>query len=161
MATASILTIGNELVSGDVPNTNGSWIAKRLAPLGVETRLLAAVPDEIETIAEFVRREAPRVDFLVVTGGLGGTPDDLTREALAFAFEAMKADTPASAAELELERMPVRLWCRACNREFEPDCYPQACPGCASWAATRPRATCSPRPARRRTSTPSWPPCIR
>ena len=91
MATASILTIGNELVSGDVPNTNGSWIAKRLAPLGVETRLLAAVPDEIETIAEFVRREAPRVDFLVITGGLGGTPDDLTREALALAFEAPQA----------------------------------------------------------------------
>src|SRR5439155_13616014 len=86
MATASILTIGNELVSGDVPNTNGAWLAKRLAPLGVETRLIAAVPDEIETIAEFVRREAPSVDFLIVTGGLGGTPDDMTREALAAAF---------------------------------------------------------------------------
>jgi len=100
MATASILTIGNELVSGDVPNTNGSWIAKRLAPLGVETRLLAAVPDEIETIAEFVRREAPRVDFLVVTGGLGGTPDDLTREALAFAFDAPQEEVPEVAADL-------------------------------------------------------------
>jgi molybdenum cofactor synthesis domain-containing protein len=100
MATASILTIGNELVSGDVPNTNGSWIAKRLAPLGVETRLLAAVPDEIETIAEFVRREAPRVDFLVVTGGLGGTPDDLTREALALAFDAPQEEVPEVAADL-------------------------------------------------------------
>ena len=55
MATASILTIGNELVSGDVPNTNGSWLAKRLAPLGVTVRMLAALPDEIEQIAEFVR----------------------------------------------------------------------------------------------------------
>jgi nicotinamide-nucleotide amidase len=100
MATASILTIGNELVSGDVPNTNGSWIAKRLAPLGVETRLLAAIPDEIETIAEFVRREAPRVDFLVVTGGLGGTPDDLTREALAFAFDAPQEEVPEVASDL-------------------------------------------------------------
>src|SRR3954466_12978819 len=88
MATAGILTIGNELVSGDVSNTNGSWIAKRLAPLGVETRLLAAIPDEIDTIAEFVRREAPRVDFLIVTGGLGGTPDDPTREAPAAALHA-------------------------------------------------------------------------
>jgi nicotinamide-nucleotide amidase len=100
MATASILTIGNELVSGDVPNTNGSWIAKRLAPLGVETRLLAAIPDEIETIAEFVRREAPRVDFLVITGGLGGTPDDLTREALALAFDAPQEELPEVAADL-------------------------------------------------------------
>jgi nicotinamide-nucleotide amidase len=86
MATAAILTIGNELVSGDVPNTNGSWLARRLAPLGVSVRLIAAVPDEIEAIADFVRREAPLVDFLVATGGLGGTPDDITREALAHAF---------------------------------------------------------------------------
>jgi nicotinamide-nucleotide amidase len=100
MATAAILTIGNELVSGDVPNTNASWLSKRLAPLGVETRLLAAVPDEIETIAKFVRREAPRVDFLIVTGGLGGTPDDLTREALAFAFDAPQEELPDIAADL-------------------------------------------------------------
>ena len=100
MATASILTIGNELVSGDVPNTNGSWLAKRLAPLGVETRLLAAVPDEIEPIAEFVRDEAPRVDFLIVTGGLGGTPDDLTREAIAHAFGVEQVEVPDLAADL-------------------------------------------------------------
>ncbi|HZC74851.1 MAG TPA: molybdopterin-binding protein, partial [Gaiellaceae bacterium] len=60
-ATASILTIGNELVSGDVPNTNAGWLARRLAPLGVEVRLLAALPDEIDTVAAFVRAEAPRV----------------------------------------------------------------------------------------------------
>jgi len=91
VATAAILTIGNELVSGDVPNTNGSWLAKRLASLGAETRLLAAVPDEIEPIAELIRREAPLVDFFIVTGGLGGTPDDLTREALAYTFNVLSA----------------------------------------------------------------------
>jgi molybdenum cofactor synthesis domain-containing protein len=100
MATASILTIGNELVSGDVPNTNGAWLARRLAPLGVETRLLAAVPDEVETIAEFIRREAPRVDFLIVTGGLGGTPDDLTREAIAHTFDVPQEELPELAADL-------------------------------------------------------------
>jgi molybdenum cofactor synthesis domain-containing protein len=98
--TATILTIGNELVSGDVPNTNGSWLAKRLAPLGIETRLLAAVPDEIEAIAEFIRREAPRVDVFIVTGGLGGTPDDLTREALAYTFDAPQEEIPELAADL-------------------------------------------------------------
>jgi len=98
--TASILTIGNELVSGDVPNTNASWIARRLAPLGVDVRLTAALPDEIEAIAEFVRAEAPRVDFLFVTGGLGGTPDDLTREAMAFAFGTPQEEVPALAADL-------------------------------------------------------------
>ena len=98
--TASILTIGNELVSGDVLNTNASWLARRLAPLGVAVRLTAALPDEIDAIAEFVRAEAPRVDFLLVTGGLGGTPDDLTREALASAFDAPQEELPDIAADL-------------------------------------------------------------
>jgi molybdenum cofactor synthesis domain-containing protein len=98
--TAAILTIGNELVSGDVPNSNASWLGRRLAPLGVEVRLTAALPDEIDTVAEFVRKEAPRVDFLLVTGGLGGTPDDLTREAVAAAFHVPQEEMPEVAAEL-------------------------------------------------------------
>lgn len=98
--TASILTIGNELVSGDVPNTNAAWLARRLAPLGVAVRLAAALPDEIDTIAEFVRAETPRADFLLVTGGLGGTPDDLTREAIAAAFGVPQEEVPEVAADL-------------------------------------------------------------
>ena len=98
--SASILTIGNELVSGDVPDTNASWLARRLAPLGVDVHLMATLPDEIDTIAEFVRSEAPRVDFLLVTGGLGGTPDDLTREALAAAFRVPQEEVPELAADL-------------------------------------------------------------
>jgi len=98
--SASILTIGNELVSGDVANTNASWLARRLAPLGVDVQLVAVLPDEIDAIAEFVRSEAPRVDFLLVTGGLGGTPDDLTREALAAAFRVPQEEVPEVAADL-------------------------------------------------------------
>jgi molybdenum cofactor synthesis domain-containing protein len=83
--TAVILTIGNEIVSGDVENTNGSWLARRLAELGVEVRMLAAVRDEIPAISAFLAGRAA-YDYLFVTGGLGGTPDDLTREAVAEAF---------------------------------------------------------------------------
>jgi molybdenum cofactor synthesis domain-containing protein len=98
--TAAILTIGNELVSGDVPNTNASWLARRLAPLGIEVRLTAAVPDEIDAIGAFVRAEAAHVDFVLVTGGLGGTPDDLTREAIAAAFGVPQEEVPEIAADL-------------------------------------------------------------
>jgi molybdenum cofactor synthesis domain-containing protein len=100
VATAAILTIGNEIVSGDTENTNASWLARRLAPLGVEVRLIAALPDEIDEIARFVREHAPAVDFLLVTGGLGGTPDDLTREALAAAFAVGQEEQPEVAADL-------------------------------------------------------------
>jgi len=100
VATAAILTIGNEIVSGDTENTNASWLARRLAPLGVEVRLIAALPDEIDEIARFVREHAPAVDFLLVTGGLGGTPDDLTREALAAAFGVRQEEQPEVAADL-------------------------------------------------------------
>ncbi len=99
-ATASILTIGNEIVSGDVPNTNASWLGRRLAPLGVSIRLVAALPDEIDAVAELVRAEAARVDFLLVTGGLGGTPDDLTRESIAAAYAVPQEEVPEIAAEL-------------------------------------------------------------
>jgi nicotinamide-nucleotide amidase len=99
-ATAAILTIGNEIVSGDTENTNASWLARRLESLGVAVRLTAALPDEIDAIASFVRREAPLVDHLLVTGGLGGTPDDLTREALAAAFEVEQEELSELAADL-------------------------------------------------------------
>lgn len=87
MPYAAIVTIGNELVSGDVENTNGSWLARRLAELGVEVALIAVVPDEIERVASFVREQATAADIVLVTGGLGGTPDDVTRESVAAAFE--------------------------------------------------------------------------
>jgi molybdenum cofactor synthesis domain-containing protein len=84
--TAVILTVGNEIVSGDTENTNASWLARQLAELGVEVKLIAAVRDDVEEIAAFLRVERPRVDHVFVTGGLGGTPDDITREAVAAAF---------------------------------------------------------------------------
>ena len=86
MPTAAILTIGNELTSGDVVNSNAQWLARRLERIGVRVAILAAIPDEIDAVARFVRREAAEVDHVLVTGGLGGTPDDLTREAVAAAF---------------------------------------------------------------------------
>lgn len=98
--TAAILTIGSELVSGDIENTNASWLARRLERIGVVVRLVAAVPDEIETIAELVRREVSRAELVIVTGGLGGTPDDVTREAVAAAFGVPQEEHPELAERL-------------------------------------------------------------
>jgi molybdenum cofactor synthesis domain-containing protein len=100
MASAAILTIGNELLSGDVENTNGSWLARRLEAAGLEIRLIAVVPDEIDEIATTLREQADRTDLVVVTGGLGGTPDDVTREAVAAAFGVEQTEYPEIAADL-------------------------------------------------------------
>ena len=98
--SAAILTIGNELLSGDVENTNGSWLARRLEAIGVPVRLIAVLPDDIDDIAEFVRRSAAQAGVVLVTGGLGGTPDDVTREALAAAFGVPQQEVPELADEL-------------------------------------------------------------
>ena len=86
MARAAIVTVGNELLAGDVDNTNGSWLARRLAALGVDVELIAVIGDEIERVASFVREQSEAFDIVIVTGGLGGTPDDVTRESIAAAF---------------------------------------------------------------------------
>jgi molybdenum cofactor synthesis domain-containing protein len=94
------VTIGNELVSGDTVNTNGSWLAARLEQLGIEVVLIAALPDDRERIAAFVREQAAAVDVVLATGGLGGTPDDVTRESIAAAFGVAQEEQPEVAEAL-------------------------------------------------------------
>jgi nicotinamide-nucleotide amidase len=90
--TASLVSIGNELLAGDTVNTNAAWLAQELEALGIGVTLMAVLPDDVERISEFVRTEAPRADYMFVTGGLGGTPDDVTREGISAAFEAQQAE---------------------------------------------------------------------
>jgi molybdenum cofactor synthesis domain-containing protein len=99
-ATAVVLTVGNEIVFGDVENTNASWLARRLAELGLEVRLLAAVRDSVDEIAGFLRAEMGRAGVVIVTGGLGGTPDDITREGVAAAFGVPTEEIPELASSL-------------------------------------------------------------
>lgn len=100
------MTIGNELVSGDIANTNGSWLAARLEALGFDVILVAALPDDEERVAAFIRAQAEEAGVVVVTGGLGGTPDDLTREAVAAAFGLPLVEQPELASSLR-ERFPA------------------------------------------------------
>ena len=72
--TASIITIGNELLSGDTVNTNASWLAQELEELGVTVTLMASLPDEIDRIAAFVRTEAERADIVLVGVAWAGRP---------------------------------------------------------------------------------------
>jgi molybdenum cofactor synthesis domain-containing protein len=103
--TAAIITIGDELLSGDVVDTNAVWLAKHLERAGVHVQLLATIPDDVERIAAFVRNASADADAVLVTGGLGGTPDDVTREGVAAAFEVAQELVPEVAARLR-DRFP-------------------------------------------------------
>jgi len=80
---ASILSVGNEVVIGQIADTNAAWLSQELAAIGIEVVEHTAVGDREGPIIRAVQDAAQRVDLVVVTGGLGPTPDDLTRQALA------------------------------------------------------------------------------
>ena len=105
MPTAAIITIGDELLAGDVADTNAVWLAKRLERAGVHVQLLATLPDDVGRIGGFVRNASAEADVVLVTGGLGGTPDDVTREGIAAAFEVERELVPEVAERLR-QRFP-------------------------------------------------------
>ena len=78
-----IITIGNELLNGDLADTNTRTLATRLRALGLGVARSQTVPDEVDTIASTLRRVAERAALVFVTGGLGPTDDDLTLQAAA------------------------------------------------------------------------------
>ena len=83
----ALLTVGDELLSGDTENTNATWLAAQLTERGVTVTRVLVVPDDRDVIADYVREWAEAFDALVVTGGLGGTHDDVTMDAVADAFD--------------------------------------------------------------------------
>jgi nicotinamide-nucleotide amidase len=82
---AEVISIGDELTSGQRLDTNSQWLSLQLADLGVETAFHTTVADDLEANVAVFRAAIDRADVVVASGGLGPTADDLTREALAAA----------------------------------------------------------------------------
>ncbi len=82
---AELLAVGDELLYGDIVNGNAAWLGSQLADAGVRLSRSVVVGDEIDVIADALRVALSRADAVLITGGLGPTQDDLTREALAAA----------------------------------------------------------------------------
>lgn len=96
----SVLTIGDELLNGELSDTNTAAVARRLAAHGYRVRESFCVRDEIDDIVAALQLLADRRAVLVVTGGLGPTADDLTAEAAARAFARPLAENPAAREEI-------------------------------------------------------------
>lgn len=86
MATAEIITIGTEILLGELVDTNAQYIARQLREIGIDVFRKTSVGDNLQRIAEIVRQAIERSDVVITTGGLGPTVDDPTREAIALAF---------------------------------------------------------------------------
>lgn len=85
-AAVELLTIGDELLLGFTTDTNGGYIARRLAEIGVAVARRTSVGDTIDAITVAIREALDRTGAVITTGGLGPTEDDLTRDAVALAF---------------------------------------------------------------------------
>jgi molybdenum cofactor synthesis domain-containing protein len=83
----AILTVGDEVLAGDTENTNATWLAGRLTDSGATVTRILTVPDDRELVADTVSEWSEAFDAVVVTGGLGGTHDDVTADAIADAFD--------------------------------------------------------------------------
>jgi nicotinamide-nucleotide amidase len=80
---SEIISIGSELTSGQNLDTNSQWLSRRLAEIGIPVGWHTTVADDLDANAEAFRIAAGRAQLVLITGGLGPTQDDLTREALA------------------------------------------------------------------------------
>jgi nicotinamide-nucleotide amidase len=91
---AELLCIGTELLLGNILNSNARWLAERLAALGVPHFRQEVVGDNRERVITAVRAASQRSRVLITSGGLGPTPDDLTTEAIAAAFDTPLQERP-------------------------------------------------------------------
>lgn len=96
---AEILSIGTELLLGHISDTNATYLARQLATLGIDLFYVSQVGDNLGRLTETLRRARDRSDLVIMTGGLGPTEDDLSREAIA----AVLGETPRVDPRLEAE----------------------------------------------------------
>jgi len=98
---AEIISIGDELTSGQRLDTNSQWLSERLGELGVKVLYHTTVADDLDANVKVFRQAIERADLIVATGGLGPTADDLTREAIAGAVGAELDFLPSVMAHIE------------------------------------------------------------
>lgn len=98
---AHVITVGDELLIGQVVNTNQAFIGEKLSAIGVDTRVMTTVGDDMEEILGAFRRAWESSTVVIVTGGLGPTHDDITRNALCRFFETDCVSDPSVRKHIE------------------------------------------------------------
>lgn len=117
--TAEILSVGTELLMGNILNTNAQYISQKLCDLGINCYFQTTVGDNHDRLVAAVGLALSRADLLILTGGLGPTADDLTKETIADAFGRDLVLDPASEAH-------IRARFARMGREMTPNNMKQA-----------------------------------
>ncbi|MEI7766087.1 MAG: competence/damage-inducible protein A [Phycisphaerae bacterium] len=116
MATAHILSVGDELTSGQTVNSNASWLALRLSERGIRVLSHVTVGDALVPLVQAIRTAAQSADILLITGGLGPTEDDVTRAGLAGALGEALVEDPVALAQIEVWFASKQRQMHASNR---------------------------------------------
>ena len=131
---AELLSVGTELLRGEIVDTNAAFIASQLPLLGFELQRLTTVGDNLDYLSEVLKQALSRAALVIASGGLGPTQDDLTREAIAAALgEKMIVDP-------ELEKNLRAMFTRI-GREMPPHNIKQATLIPSAKALPNPRGT--------------------
>ncbi|HEY4194731.1 MAG TPA: molybdopterin-binding protein, partial [Mucilaginibacter sp.] len=80
---AEIITIGDEILIGQIVDTNSAWIAQKLNSIGIRVKQISSVSDDRTHILTALAEASQRADVILITGGLGPTKDDITKKTLA------------------------------------------------------------------------------
>jgi nicotinamide-nucleotide amidase len=115
--SAEILCIGTELLLGNITNGNARWLAEELAILGIPHHRQEVVGDNRDRLMAAVRQASTRCRLLITTGGLGPTPDDLTTEAIAAAFDTPLVEHGAIWADIQAKLSGRGRSCAPSNRK--------------------------------------------
>jgi nicotinamide-nucleotide amidase len=83
MMDATIITIGNEILIGQVIDTNSAWLGQRLSDVGIMVKKSYSLSDDHQEIIKGLNQAFEESDFILITGGLGPTKDDITKKAIA------------------------------------------------------------------------------
>jgi len=117
---AILITIGDEILIGQIVDTNSAWMATELNQIGVTVESIISIPDDLEAIQTTLARGFAQADILLMTGGLGPTKDDITKKALAAYF-----NVPLQFDSLTYERIKQRFahWGRSTTEAHRLQCY--------------------------------------
>lgn len=85
--TAEIITIGDEILIGQIVDTNSAWMAQQLNLAGIKVKQISSVSDERQHILNALKQASERAEIILITGGLGPTKDDITKKTMAEYFE--------------------------------------------------------------------------